>query len=247
MVWGGEWWWANRSKEVKVSFCNVGQGQMTIITSGKFQMLIDTGPDNGEGLDCLEKMIPRRDKEIEVVIVSHWDKDHSGGLTKISKYYKICSLYSSTRPKGDNEQIYYTDNLSRGDIISYSLIDFEVLSPDQNWGDDNDNSIIGCLKYKDKKVLIMGDVSKQVEERLTWRNGWADCKEVNILEVSHHGAATATGEELLKGVKPKSAIISVGIKNKFGHPSKEVLERLQENNINIWRTDEKGEIIFEWN
>ena len=82
-------WVTLSSKKVEVIFRDVGQGDATLIVSKNWQMLINTSPKNKKILNCLENNLPFWDKKIEVVIVTHGDSDHSGGLEDIKKYYRI--------------------------------------------------------------------------------------------------------------------------------------------------------------
>lgn len=229
--------------KVRVVFCNVGQGDGILITRNDFQMVVDSGPDNKVMLGCLEKNMPFWDKEIEVAIMTHWDIDHSGGLKSMMDNYKIDRLFSSSTPTDVNEQKIYTDNLAINDEIKYGSIDFEILNPDEDWGNDNDNSVVGILSYMGHRVLLTGDASAQVEQKLVWRGRLSE--KVDILKVSHHGSAAGTSQELLTAIRPTVAVISVG-KNSFGHPTKAVLDRLTAAGVNIRRTDKEGDIIYTW-
>jgi competence protein ComEC len=89
---------------------------------------------------------------------------------------------------------------------------------------------------------LTGDITAEVEQKLVWRkiiNG-----PVDILKVAHHGSKEATSQELLEAITPKEAVISVGKQNRFGHPTKEVLDRLKERGIKINRTDLSGQIEY---
>lgn len=228
-------WWTWPSSRVKVVFCDVGQGDGVLIVKNSWQMIVDVGPDNKKMVGCLERHIPFWDKKIEVLVISHYDLDHVGGLGEVEKYYDIEQKFSSV-------------NLVKNDVISNGEIDFEVLSPDQDWQDDNENSIVGVLKYGNNKILFTGDITTQVEQKLVWR-GVLETRnekpETRVIKISHHGSNTGTSDELLNHWKPEVAIISVG-KNSFGHPAKEVLERLEKYQIPIWRTDIQGEKIIWW-
>jgi len=93
-----------------------------------------------------------------------------------------------------------------------------------------------------RKFLLMADAPAVVEQKLVWRGALRQAQGVDVLKVSHHGSKEATSEELLKATKPEVAIISVG-KNNFGHPTKEVLERLKNAGIKVERTDQLGDIL----
>lgn len=230
LVLGVVAWVTWPTDKLKIIFCDVGQGDGALVIQNSFQMVIDTGPENKKMLNCLENHMPFWDKKIEALIISHYDLDHIGGLKEIEKYYQVEQKFSSV-------------NLVKNDVVSSGEILFEVLSPDQDWGDDNANSIVGVLGYKDKKILFTGDATNEVEQKMVWRNSLG---KVDILKVSHHGSNTGTSEELLSETWPGEAIISVGKNNQFGHPTTEVLERLEKYKAVIWRTDLQGERVVEW-
>ena len=226
--------------KVRVIFCNVGQGDGILITQDNYQMVVDSGPNNRMMLECLERHMSFWDKEIEVAIMTHWDIDHSGGLKSLTENYKIDRLFSSSIPEDKYEQKIYTDSLAIGDIIKYKEMSFEILNPDEDWGNDNDNSIVGILSYKDIRVLLTGDASSEVEQKLVWRDKLSES--IDILKVSHHGSAEGTSQELLTAIRPREAVISVG-KNSYGHPTKVVLDRLESVGVKVRRTDKEGDIV----
>jgi len=197
-------------------------------------MLIDTGPNNKKMLTCLENNLPFWDKTIELLMITHGDSDHAGGLADISKYYKI-------------EQSIYSKNVRQSDLIKTDWMTFEVVNSGPV--DDNENSIAGILNYENPtvtgqvtRIFFSGDITANVEKRLVWQKILID--KVDVLKVSHHGSKDGTSEELLEILKPKLAVISVGAKNKFGHPTKEVLEKLKERGIEVKRTDKDGAIYI---
>lgn len=253
------WWWLGGGvlglglilifkpvdDRVKVVICDVGQGEAVLVTSGGFQLLIDTGPPTNGVLRCLGNNLAWTDKLIEAVVISHADADHSGGLAGIMDHYRIGNLYSATRLEGVNEQISYTYNLRQNDHIRYEKIDYEILSPAILEGNTNIDSVVGMISYEDKKMLVMGDVPAEIEQRLVWRD-ILNRDKGTLLVVSHHGSGEATSEELLETIRPEEAIISVGKNNKFGHPAKVVLERLESRGIRVRRTDQEGDIIYRW-
>jgi len=233
--------------KTRVVFCDVGQGDGALIEKGNFQMIIDAGPDNQKMGSCLSKYMPFWDKKIEVAIISHWDADHSGGLVKLAKVYRIERLMSASQPDKKYEQISYTDKLIAGDVVRADEISFEVLSPaeysDSSEQDKNENSVVGVLNYKLNRILFLGDATAEVEERLVFRQA-QDLNGINIIKISHHGAGTATSETLVRAIKFDWAVISVGKNNKYGHPNSEVINRLNEAGVKILRTDKAGDIQF---
>jgi competence protein ComEC len=227
--------------KVRVIFCNVGQGDGILVAQNNFQMVIDAGGDNKLMLGCLERNMPFWDKEIELAIMTHWDTDHSGGLNSLIDNYKVDKLYGPSKPVDQNVQKFYTGNLAINDVIRYKEIEFDILGPGEDWGNDNDNSVVGILNVTGHRILLTGDASAQVEQKMVWRGILQG--RVEVLKVSHHGSAEGTSEELLNAVKPAEAVISVG-KNSFGHPTKVVLDRLTAAGVKIRRTDLEGDIIY---
>jgi competence protein ComEC len=239
------------SQKPKLVFCDVGQGDGMLLTQGNFQAVVDVGPKNKKMVECLGSHMPFWDKTIDIVTISHWDDDHAGGLAEVSRYYKINKLVAGNLSKAKNEQFNSAEVVREGDEIRSGEMVIEVLSSSglEGKGGDEENggSLVTLLSYRNKKYLLMGDATETVEQKLVWR-GILKARlgegGMEVLKVGHHGSATATTEELLKSVKAKMALVSVGRKNRFGHPAKEVLERLEKYGVNIWRTDEKGELVI---
>lgn len=216
------YWTSIPDGKVRMVFCDVGQGDGAIVTQGTNQMLIDVGPDNGAVLRCLGRYLPFWDKTIEAVIISHGDSDHDGALAKVERSYRVENVYR---------------DLKKNDVVKLNKIVFEVVSPEMLTGESNVDSVVGIVNGR---VLMMGDATAEVEQKLVWR--WVLNNKIDILKVSHHGSNTATSKELVEATKPGLVVISVGKKNKFGHPSKEVLDRLT--GTEVKRTDVDGDIMI---
>jgi len=133
-------WVTLPSKKVKVIFCDVGQGDAALVTYKNWQMLIDTGPNNKKVLTCLENNLPFWDKKIELLMITHGDSDHAGGLVDISKYYEI-------------EQSIYPKNVRHFDLIKTNWMTFEVVN--SGLVDDNENSIAGVLNYENTRIFLV--------------------------------------------------------------------------------------------
>ena len=110
----------------------------------------------------------------------------------------------------------------------------------------NNNALVFKMVYKNFSILFTGDIEKVAEEKILKEINPAILKS-DILKVAHHGSKTSTTQGFLDNVEPKIALIGVGKDNNFGHPSGEVIERLESKNIKIYRTDEDGEIVLEVN
>ena len=240
-----------------VIVCDVGQGDAILATYKNTQILFDVGPDNKKVLKCLENHLPFWDKTIEAIVLSHGDSDHVGGLNDVLKTYKVNNFFSNGYLDREIEQKIYSQKISQNDIVSVSLFNFEVVWPEPSVAkamDGNENSVAGILEVKNTgwSMFLSGDMEMEAEQKLVWRGvlrqGYGTLEDgVDVLKVSHHGSKTATSQELLELLKPKTAVISVGKNNRFGHPTEEILNRLKSNNIEIRRTDLDGEIDLEIN
>lgn len=239
--------WLEKSKRQKfLVFCNVGQGDGALLVVDGIKVLIDTGPPNKQMLKCMEKYLPFWEKQIDAVMISHWDSDHSGGLSDILKYYEVKNIFCADYESGVVEQKNCTKKLKNNDKVNIGMINFEILSSGQKIEndknekvDDNESSLVELLYYEDKRILFTGDITKETEERLVWRKTLTG--KVDILKVSHHGSGSATSETLLKEIRPSLAVVSVG-KNSFGHPVPATLSRLTDYGAKIYRTDIDGDL-----
>jgi len=226
-------------------FCDVGQGDAILISYQKTQILIDGGPDN-RVLSCLSRHLPFWDRRLEVVILTHPEEDHFGGLIDVIKRYNVnYFVVNSLEKKSTSFEAFYRLVLGRkssvyspkaGEKIKIGVLELLILWPREKLyaTELNDNSIVLELAFGHFSALLPGDLSTKFENQL-------DLTPVEVLKVAHHGSQYSTSEEFLEKVKPILAVISVG-KNSFGHPTKEVLERLNNLAVKFLRTDEAGEV-----
>lgn len=103
----------------------------------------------------------------------------------------------------------------------------------------NDDCLVFTVRVGGTTALLEGDAERVVERRIL-----QESPEASVLKVAHHGSASATGADLLTAVHPRYAVISVGVRNVYGHPRREVLERLQQAGVKTYRTDEDGAVSF---
>jgi len=250
---------------LKLIFIDVGQGDSALIRSpdGKY-MLIDGGGSYNEketGYTGRQVLMPVLMYEgvsrIDHIIVSHAHSDHmSGVLTLISLipvesvglpcysgvYEDFSELINACNEKNIEVRFY-----ARGDTVKIdSKTEFIVMHPDEgsNYGSDlNNTSLSGMLCYKQFRVLFTGDIENKAEDSFLSGNDDVDCC---ILKVSHHGGKNGTSEQFLKRVKPEAAVISVG-SNSFGHPSRDVLDRLYSAGARVYITKDRGAAVITGN
>lgn len=172
-------------------------------------------------------------------MISHFDADHCQGLLAILNSIKVKNIIISKQA----ESVYNYEKImeivvnkkinimviKRGDVINVdNNVDIKIIYPEGKlyFDDINSNSIVAKLKYNKFTMLFTGDVESQAEERIV-KIAKKELKST-ILKVAHHGSKTSTIEEFIEAVKPEIALIGVGKNNKFGHPNKEVLDRIKE-------------------
>ena len=243
-------------KELKINFIDVGQGDSCLITTPQNKkVIVDSGGsesyDVGKNV-LLPYLLDKRITKIDYIMISHFDTDHCKGFEYVLENIKVKNVIISKQSETSEnfKQIMKIIRKKRINLIivqkgskikidNFTTVD--ILSPQsENIADNmNDNSIVAKFEAYNFSILFTGDASEKIEKELIKEK--INLKS-DILKVSHHGSKTGTSEEFLKSVKPKIALIGVGENNKFGHPTKDVIKRLTENKIKIYRTDTDGEI-----
>ncbi|HIW17533.1 MAG TPA: MBL fold metallo-hydrolase [Candidatus Faecalicoccus intestinipullorum] len=209
-----------------VTVFDIGQGDCTLITEPfhKSAVMIDCGQnlyrDNMEEI-VLPYLELKHIKQLDCLIVTHDDFDHSGGVDSLKKNITI------------NKIIRSSDETIPVEYPFYSLL------VNRQTKDENDKSIISYFSYDGFDYLWMGDASVDVEEQLIHAYPQLNC---NVLKAGHHGSRTSSSYSFLNQVEPKLALISVGYQNRYGHPDIEVLKNMQTLGISNLRTSDVGMI-----
>lgn len=237
-----------------VAFLDVGQGDATLIRDGNgFDVLVDGG--NKGASDYLIKYMKEANvDDLEIVLATHADRDHIGGLIGVieSNEIPVESVYYNGYPGSTQTWIEFSDavtaaglNLYKAkypDTYTWGGINVHVLNPIEGWIDPDQNkaSVVLRMDYANSSVILPADIDTNIETQLPGR---AVTLEADVLKVAHHGSKNSTSETFLAAVMPREAIISVG-SNAYGHPSIETISRLDANDIGIWRTDAIGTIFL---
>ncbi len=249
--------------KLRVTFLDVGQGDAIFLqfADGK-NMLIDAGPKTvyrDAGARFILPFFKKSGvKKIDLIVNSHPHHDHLGGVPFILRNMKVDRIIdagSFEKTEIFNEYERLIDSLQikrgkvgRGDTILISEnVRIYILHPfgyfdTTNIKDLNNQSIVKKIVFGNTSLILTGDAEIKSENEII--NQYGDFLKAGILKIGHHGSKTSTGESFLQYVNPQQAVISVGHLNKFNHPSNEVLERLTNKGINIYRTDLSGAIIF---
>lgn len=245
-----------QSDLLHIYFFDIGQGDSIFIESPTHgRVLIDGGPDR-DVLSELGKVLPFGDTRIDVIIGTHPDKDHIGGLPEIIGRYNV-GAFIGTEVQSENVLSYELEQRIRDRGIPHLLakrgtvIDFGdgakliILFPDRDvttW-ETNDASVVALLMYKERSFLLTGDATLKTE--LTLLSLDEAVLNADVLKVGHHGSRTSTSKLFADAVSPEYSIISAGKNNTYGHPHKEVLTQLTQAGSVILSTAEKGTIMFE--
>ena len=253
------------AENLKVNFINVGEGDCILIEApNKINILIDGGGTPQSDFDVGSKIVVpylRRKgiNEVDLLISTHPDLDHLEGLLPVLMEFKVDMVLDSGLLCDSSEyQEFISLILKKGipyhkakagdNFVFSNHLEMFLLNPlyDSDFykeSDFNNASIVVKLFYKNADFLFTGDIEEAAEKRLLI---WQNILQSDILKVGHHGSATSTNLEFLDKVNPSIAVITVG-KNHYGHPSQKIIERLEDKNIKIYRTDEDGTIIIRTN
>lgn len=257
----------SKVQDLEINFIDVGQGDSTLIRVNDKSILIDGGgsafeskSDVGE-MTLLPYLLDRGLISIDYVIVSHFDADHYKGLIYVVENLKIKNIVISTLGQESNDfnefiALVRKKNINilevnMGDILKIGKAKMEVLYPNKEPINDNvknNNALVFKFIWNDFSILFTGDIEEVAEEKILsiYKNNLEKLQST-VLKVAHHGSKTSSTNSFLEAVNPQIALIGVGKNNKFGHPNQGVIDRLNNLNCKIYRTDEMGEISISVN
>lgn len=253
-------------RDLKINFVDVGQGDSTfIITPKNKTILIDGGGSNTGSFDVGENtllpyILDKGYNKIDLMIISHFDSDHVGGLLTILEEIKVEKvLIAKQEEQSENYKRFFNivkeKNIpvivgKRGDKINIEKdLYLDILFPESEQIEENminNNSLVFNIHYNNFSMLFTGDIEEIAEKRIIEITNKSRLK-ADIIKIPHHGSKTSSTRELLEIVLPKIALIGVGKDNLFGHPSSETIDKLNELKIKTYRTDINGEIMINVN
>ena len=247
----------DRAGTLTVAFLDIGQGDSIYIEGPDgTQVIVDGGPDRNV-LARLGEVMPPYDRSIDAVIATHPDKDHIAGLVDILSYYRVSHFFE---PGIANDTAVYTalektvvlqgipkTLARRGMRISLGDgAELQILFPDRDIESDdtNDASVVAEVRYGRTCFLLTGDAPTKTAESYilyTLADSRLPC---DVLKLGHHGSKYSNGAAFLSVVAPSVAVISVGKDNRYGHPARETLERVETLGIPYLSTVTSGTILF---
>lgn len=260
------------STALKIYYLDVGQGDASVIKTPNNKVIVVDGGGSSEWekstYDIGKRLtVPALQHlgiwQIDTVIVSHIHDDHLGGVISILESYKVGQVMLPTSDKyGEGEfasinfeklkaickdkKIPVTYLKSNSSIMVSKNVELRVLAPEEPFientdSDVNNNSVVFKLKYKEFDALFTGDIQQEAELRLSNKDIKCD-----VLKIAHHGSPYSSTEDFIALADPVVSIISVG-RNNYGHPSKEIIERLKEYESQVYRIDMSGAVMLSTN
>lgn len=246
-VFSSAGFYADKSEGLSVSFMDVGKADAIFITCDGYNIMVDAGEEIS-GKEICAFLDRYKTKTIDLLVATHPDNDHIGGMGKVIDTYNVKEVWQpklndniiSQTPSYENmirainEKSVLVKNPQKDYVADFGDLKITVLSPDREYNNTNDSSIVLMLQYHSRKFLLMGDAETDAELNLI--KNYGEKLKADVLKVSHHGSNKGTSNELLQLVSPEYAVISVGI-NTNNLPSKGCVERLENSGCTILRTD----------
>ena len=233
---------------LRVDFLNVGQADCALLSTNGHYMVIDGG-NNGDADTILSYLEGQGVEKLDAVVGTHPHEDHIGSLDAIINHFDVDAVYM---PKIMHTSKTFEDVLDAvankglkikspdpGDTIDFNGLEIEVLGPQREYKDFNNNSIVLKVNAGETAFLFTGDAEETAEKDIL-QAGYD--LQADVLKVGHH-SSTSSSQAFLQAVKPKYAVISVGVGNSYHHPEEEALQRLQSIGAEIYRTDLQGNIV----
>jgi competence protein ComEC len=243
--------------DTRLVFISVGQGDSAVLEQGGEAILIDDGPGTPEANAGEKLVLPKLRSlgvdTVEAIFLSHPDEDHVGGTPAVLSVFPEAKLVISDQYENDpamqrhlaswNVPVSSVCWLPLDDSFQFGAFTAKIVCPDLAMGaKDNDGSMFVHIACNRASAMFSGDAPASVEKAMEPVGGWSS----EILKVGHHGSRTATDESWIQTVRPRYAVISVGRNNHYGHPNQEVLDRLQRDGVETLRTDQLGDIEFDF-
>lgn len=243
-----------RRVEPSLDVIDVGQGQAVLLTDSQHAVLVDAGPGHTRGAakNLLEQLRVRGVKRLTRLIVTHADSDHIGGIRDVLAAAppdclmvpagaidspRLRSLFSATARRGIPIQ-----PICAGDSWRDGTLQVRAIHPSPGQrGDGNDTSAVLQLQVGSFSALAMGDAGRSVEQQLRLER---KLEPTELLIVGHHGSGSSTEMAFLRTIRPRVAVISCGVDNRFRHPHPETLENLRTMGLRTFITARHGSVAY---
>ncbi len=238
-------------------FVSVGQGDCAVFSTGGHAILIDDGPATPYFDAGSQIVVPRLRalgvESVAAILLSHPDGDHVGGTPAVLKAFPEAQVVISDQFEHDPAMLGHLAKwglspervrwLPLDCSLAIGKFRATIVCPDKQPSEEaNNGSMFIHLTDGAASAVFSGDAPTSVERAMETHCNWSS----EILKAGHHGSRTASDESWIEAVHPRYAIISVGRNNRYGHPNREVMDRLQRDGVQALRTDQLGDIVFDF-
>ncbi len=237
--------------EIELAAVDVGQGQSLVVLTDSAAVVIDCGSIGSPasaGDETADYLLSYGRRRVDLLVLTHFHADHANGVLRLMNRVDIARLAYPTdceRNEYMNQILAICDTngvelvpVDSNKIVRIEDLELKIFAP-LGVGDINEQCLLIRGDWGDFEFLVTGDAGAEVERRLCAEN---DLGDMELLVVGHHGSRYSTCDELLEAITPEMAFISVGRGNGYGHPTEEVLDRLEEHGVTVYRTDLDGTI-----
>ncbi|WP_223643397.1 S-layer homology domain-containing protein [Planococcus sp. 4-30] len=242
------------NKQAKVHFINVGQGDSILIQSGNGKNMLIDGGTKAQGAKVVSFLKSKGVTKLDVVVATHPDADHIGGLISVLNSFPVAKFYDSGKVHTTDTyyellQLIDTKNIAFevpkvGQKLPFdSVLGVQVLNVDSQASDNNDASIVLKAKYGKVSFLLTGDADVAIENTMLPKY---DLKST-YLKAGHHGSNTSSSANFINEVYPMGTVLSYGKDNSYGHPHEEVVSRLTNVKSKIYSTAVSGDVTVTTN
>ena len=242
----------DKNKDFCIHVIDVGQADSILITTPSNKNMLIDGGDEDSAKIIKSYLKNKKVKNLDVVIATHPDSDHIGSLDYIIDNFDVEKIYMPNQTTDSECYINLIDSCNKKNLKvnylskddSFNLDDstnIYVLSPSYITDNNNSNSIVLNISYKNNNFLFTGDCEESNEMDMI--NSY-DLEDIDFLKVAHHGSYTASSLAFLEETTPDIAVISCGYKNSYGHPHQSTLDNLESVDAKIFRTDQNRSMQF---
>lgn len=231
-------------------YIDVGQADCALLKLGDCDILIDGG-NVADGADVVSYLQGQNVDDIELMICTHADEDHVGGLTEVLNAFAVEEVWTSSVSKTTKAYTNFVTAVSSegveltvptvGSTYTYEDLTVTVVGPVATYKDANNASVVVMVQYGTTRFLFTGDMESSAEADLIASGADLRC---DVLKVGHHGSDTSSTADFLKAVSASYGVISVGENNTYGHPSAAIIARLENTGMTLYRTDKLGTVII---
>lgn len=235
---------------VWVTVLDVGQGLAVYVRTAQHALVYDTGPRYSDEADAGGRVIvpflrAAGENRLDALVVSHNDLDHSGGATSLLTQVPVRNLWSSLPAEHPVARAAGHRRCARGQAWRWDGVEMDMLAPEpDSYSDDsiadNDRSCVLRVRSASGSILLAGDIERDAEAELV--SSQTEALAATVLIAPHHGSRTSSTEPFLDAVRPRLTIFTVGYRNRYGHPKRDIVARYIARNSNLLRTDQDGAI-----